>query len=331
MACLTALTGAEATVLASEYGLRLVRVEPLEAGSVNSNFRFHCEEGAVFARIYEEQGIEGAAAELKMLAELAQQGVPVTPPLPRRDGQPVGVAHGKPFSMYPWVAGEWLCHQRLTLAHCESLGRALAGVHLATRSLSALPEGRFGLPQLRERLAFINATAPQFADAATFVEQGLERYCREAETQLPRGLIHGDLFRDNVLWRTDRGGGPPEVAALLDFESASAGVFTYDLMVCVLSWCFTGSLDLARVHALLDGYESVRLLDEAERRSTTTEGMAVCLRFATTRITDFAMRTPPGATPKRDFRRFFERYEVLRSGAMQSVWRERGSDLKVKG
>lgn len=328
MACLTELTLSEAKLLASQYGLRLLRVEPLEAGSVNSNFRFHCEEGAVFARIYEEQGLEGAAAELTLLAELAQQGVCVTPPLARIDGQAIGVAQGKPFSMYPWVAGEWLCHQRLTVAHCEALGRALAGVHVATPNLTVLPQGRFGVPQLRERLTFIRATAPEFAEAAAFVEQGLERYHRDAERELPRGLIHGDLFRDNVLWRTDGDRETPQIAALLDFESASAGVFTYDVMVCVLSWCFTDGLELGRVHALLDGYEAVRPLDEAERRSTTTEGMAVCLRFATTRITDFAMRTPPGVTPKRDFRRFFERYEVLQAGAMERVWRERGSILK---
>lgn len=323
MACLTTLTLAEATVLASEYGLQLRSFDALEAGSVNSNFRFVVAGGPVFGRIYEEQGLAGAEAESRMLTELAETGVPVSPPLPRRDGALVGLAHGKPFGLYPWVVGEWLCHQRLTAEHCRLLGEALARVHLATSRLTAFPPGRFGLPQIRERLTFIQRTAPQFASAVEFIESGIGRYEREVNPELPRGLIHGDLFRDNVLWRHGSVGEPPRIAALLDFESASEGVFTYDLMVCVLSWCFTDKLDLSRVSALLDGYESLRPLSPAERDSTTSEGMAVCLRFATTRITDFAMRTPPGQTPKRAFERFFDRYAALDAGAMRDLWRDR--------
>lgn len=321
MACLTTLTLAEARALAAEYGLNLRSLDALEAGSVNSNFCFLTESGPVFGRIYEEQGLAGAQAESRLLAELRERGVRVSPPLTRLDGAVIGLAQGKPFGLYPWVAGEWLCHQRLTVAHCRLLGAALAQVHLASPHLSALPAGRFGLPQVRERLEFIQRTAPEYSDAVAFIEAGIGRYEDERDEQLPRGLIHGDLFRDNVLWC--QGTEEPQIAALLDFESASEGVFTYDLMVCVLSWCFTHHLDFARVHSLLDGYESLRPLSAAERAAMTIEGKAVCLRFATTRITDFALRTPQGQTPKRDFKRFFERYAELDADSMGRVWNER--------
>lgn len=323
MACLTTLAAEEARDLASEYGLNLVSFEALEAGSVNSNFRFNCESGPVFARIYEEQGMAGAQAELQLLRELGNQGASVSPPLRRLDGMAASLVRGKPFSLYPWVVGEWLCHQRLTLTHCRLLGEALARVHVASPALSALPSGRFGLPQIRQRLAFVRAQAPEFTSSADFIESGIQRYEREADSGLPKGLIHGDLFRDNVLWRLDTPEGAPEIAALLDFESASIGVFIYDVMVCVLSWCFTSDLDEERVHALLDGYESVRRLSATERAATTCEGMAVCLRFATTRITDFAMRTPAGEKPKRDFQRFLQRYAALDAGVMRRVWNQR--------
>jgi homoserine kinase type II len=326
MACLTPLSLTEAQRVGAEYGLSITRVWPLDAGSVNSNFRFECAGGEqVFGRLYEEQGAVGAEAEIRLLHELAELGVPTTAPLKRLDGNLVGSVGAKPFALYPWVNGEWLCHQRLLPVHCRALGTALAQVHLATPHLSNVADGRFGMPQIRERLVYVKATAPQFAADAERIEARIDQYEAERDRSLPTGLVHGDLFRDNALWRTDADGNPqnPTLAALIDFESASRGVFVYDLMVCVLSWCFTSTLERARVHALLDGYEALRPLSAAERAATTVEGKAVCLRFATTRITDFAMRTAVGGTPKRDYKRFLLRYEALERGAMAAVWQER--------
>jgi homoserine kinase type II len=326
MACLTPLSLSEAQRAGAEYGLRIERVWPLDAGSVNSNFRFDCALGEqAFGRIYEEQGVGGAEAEIRLLHELAGLGVPTTAPVLRLDGRLVGAVAGKPFALYPWVNGEWLCHQRLRPVHCRALGRALAQVHLATPRLSNVPQGRFGMPQIRERLAFVRREAPHFESDVRLIEGRIDRYEAERDGTLAVGLVHGDLFRDNVLWelQPDAPSGEPKIAALLDFESASLGVFVYDLMVCILAWCFTSTLDLARVNALLDGYEELRPLNAAERAATTVEGKAVCLRFATTRITDFAMRTVEGGTPKRDYRRFLLRYEELNGGAMSSVWRAR--------
>lgn len=126
---------------------------------------------------------------------------------------------------------------------------------------------------------------------------------------LTRGLIHGDLFRDNVLWAPDGG-----LAALLDFESASDGTFAYDLMVTILAWCVGDDLNLARARAMREGYEQVRRLEEDERRGLAAEGAFAALRFAVTRITDFGMRAVPGGPPPgRDWRRFMMRFDKLRA------------------
>lgn len=325
MACLTPLSLDEARRLGAEYGVRIERVVPLDAGSVNSNFRFDCAPGGpVFGRIYEEQAADGAESEIRLLHELSRLGVATTAPLERLDKALVGSVSGKPFALYPWVEGEWLCHQRLQPKHCYELGRALARVHLSTRDLSHIPNGRFGTPELRKRLAYITRTDARFADEVKLIEARMAHYEATRDTSLPSGLVHGDLFRDNVLWElATMTSDAPRIAALLDFESASRGVFVYDLMVCVLAWCFTHTLDVARVNALLDGYEALRPLSAAERAATTVEGKAVCLRFATTRITDFAMRTPKGATPKRDYRRFLQRFDELERGGMTALWQAR--------
>jgi homoserine kinase type II len=127
--------------------------------------------------------------------------------------------------------------------------------------------------------------------------------------------MHGDLFRDNVLW--DAGG---EIAALLDFESACAGSYAYDLMVTVLSWCFGDELEAGLASAMCGGYDRVRPMSEAEKRGLWAEGSFAALRFTVTRITDYAMRS--GATGPRvvkDWSRFMKRFEKLQALGEEGV------------
>src|SRR5688572_7944393 len=133
MALITPLSPSEARVLAREYGVELAELEPLQAGSVNSNFRLTDAGGRrFFARVYEEQGIAGAEAELRMLTALSAAEVPVAVPLARADGGLLGRHGGKPFALFPWVDGELYCRARVTPDVCRRLGDALARVHLAT-------------------------------------------------------------------------------------------------------------------------------------------------------------------------------------------------------
>jgi len=121
------------------------------------------------------------------------------------------------------------------------------------------------------------------------------------------------LFRDNVLWKNG------EVAALLDFESAFHGPFVYDLMVTLAAWCYRDAFELSLVAALVEGYTAERPLDAAERRAVRVEGALGCLRFVTSRITDFELRAREGERPARDFRRFLARLDAIARGELASV------------
>lgn len=312
MAFLTGLTLAEAKGLGHHFGLEITRVEPLSAGSVNSNFRLEAASGELyFGRVFEEQGPAGAAAELRLLGELCRAGIPSTlPVLPIAEG--VGVTHeGKPFALYRWIAGRDLCLGQVSAAHLERLGEVLARLHLATSAVTPLPAGRFGADGLRGRLEVIAAQGrDEHRAAGAKIASKLAEYEGQRDPTIPHGVIHGDLFRDNVLWSET------EIAALLDFESACMGPFVYDLMVCVWAWCYTAALQAERVSALFAGYCSVRPLSLSERAQLPIEGALACLRFATTRLTDFELRALPGETPARDYRRFLRRLEDLEGGAM---------------
>ncbi len=311
------MTLAEARAIGSRYGLTVSLLEPLREGSVNSNFRLTAASGErFFMRVYEEQAILGAAAELSMIQQLSELGVPTPAPLPATAGGFAAEHAGKPVGVHPWIDGDILCTARVTPERTFALGRALGTVHCCTSKVNAIPAGRFKVSDLYVRLDAIDGQDRRYADDTRFIRERIARYDAQLSPSLARGLIHGDLFRDNVLWRGD------ELVALLDFESASNGLFVYDLMVCVHAWCYRDAYQLDLVRALFDGYASVRALGIDEKRTLAGVGALAALRFATTRITDFSLRCPAGERPVRDYRRFLARLEALEGGVLDPIIKE---------
>jgi homoserine kinase type II len=318
VALLTSVPLSDAQRLAREFGIEVSQIEPLSAGSVNSNFALTASDGRrYFARLYEEQGREGALAELALVAELGRAGVPVVQCLPRADGGGVGDFGGKAFAVFPWLDGEILCQGRVTADACHTLGAALARVHLTTPHVVRPSEGRFRIVDLRARLERVEREGHrQYFEDVARIRERLAHYELERSRQAaPGGVIHSDLFRDNVLW-TKQG----QLAALLDFESACDGAFAYDVMVTVCAWCFTTRFEPELVEALLRGYHAVRSIRHDEVAALRVEGAIACLRFATTRITDFSLRATPGKPPLRDYRRFLLRLSELEGGALDTAF-----------
>lgn len=311
MALLTALPLTVARELGRAYGVEIARLEPLTVGSVNSNFRAFTRDGrALFARLYEEQGPEGARAELELLAALAQTGSKVAEPLPRAGELPLHA--GKPFVVFPWIGGDILCFARVDAGVCRRVGEALARVHLATSAFPRLGPGRFGPPDMLGRLERVEreAQGAELLSDVRRVRALYEKFVPLRDPALPSGIVHGDLFRDNVLWQNG------EIQALLDFESAFHGPFVYDLIVTIAAWCYGDAFVASHARAMVEGYGKVRPLVAAERAAVPVEGALGCLRFATSRITDFELRAAPGSPPARDFRRFLARLEAITEGAL---------------
>ncbi len=320
MAVLTPISRDDAQALADAYALGAVRaVEGIPAGSVNSNFALDLPAGRAFLRLYEEQDRRGAERETAMLERIAGAGVPTPAPLRRTDGALVSTVLGKPAALFPWRAGGMRCQASVTPGDARAVGEALARVHLAAAGESAAP-GRFRYEDLLGRVGVIATAAdPRLAALAPELRAWLNEAHASRDTSLPGGLTHGDLFRDNVLWDAEG-----RLSALLDFESACAGSYAYDLMVTVLAWCVGGDLDPRLATAMREGYESRRPLSEPERRGLHAEACFAALRFTVTRITDYAMRTgAAGPRVVKDWRRFKMRFDRLRdlgpAGVLRSV------------
>lgn len=300
------MTRSEARELGHAWGIDVAELRPMSEGSVNSNFALTSATGQrYFLRVYEEQTADGAAREVALQRHLSSLSLPVAQALLREDGQALGSHRGKPVAIFSWLAGSPACQAMLTPQHLRALGSALGALHNATAGYPVLAEDRFSRGSLLARLDSLNIGSPGIdATLAQEVSRDAIRL-REGLNSItlptvPSGLVHGDLFRDNVLWQNDN------LVALLDFESASHGALLWDLMVCLLAWCYGARFEPALIAALVAGYEQHRRLSDTEIEAAHLFATFAALRFATTRITDFELK-PRALVAYKDYRRFMRR------------------------
>jgi homoserine kinase type II len=214
--------------------------------------------------------------------------------------------------VYPWRGGHHLAPDQVTPPIATTFGGALAKLHLAglEQPASWRRTSIYDHAHLVGRFERIAAEAdPALPVDILREELTLAGNVAETRRAATHGIIHGDLFRDNVLWEGD------QISAILDFEQASGGSFAYDLAVCINDWCWTQHaprLDLAT--ALIRGYEHVRPLTPADREALPYEIRAAATRFTITRITDVYLAKVQN--PEKDFRAFLARVEAWRGPSL---------------
>jgi len=276
------LTAYDASTLLSYKGIA--------EGVENSNFLLHTTKGALILTLYEKRvDPTDLPFFLGLMHHLAEKGLSCPLPLPRSDGALLGELSGRPAAVISFLEGMWL--RKPAAKHCGEVGRALAQMHLAGE----------GFELTRRNALSVDGWRPLWdksADRADEVETGLrdeipgELDLLEARwpKDLPTGVIHADLFQDNVFFIGD------ELSGLIDFYFACNDILAYDVATCLNAWCFEkdGSFNLTKGMALLEGYESVRPLSDAEVAALPLLARGSAIRFFLTRLYDWLM-TPPGA------------------------------------
>jgi homoserine kinase type II len=283
----------------------------IAAGTINTNLAVDTARGRFFLRVNEGKARADVEREAAIITHVAARGVATPVPLPARDGAPLFDWNGSFVSLFPFVDGRTLARAEVGPAHARAAGAALARLHVAGADFPDHRPGRYEPDEIRRRLTRVAALAitdPVLAAAVAVLGPELDRLEGERVAGLPVGLIHGDLFIDNVLYTE-----PAEVAALLDFEQASWGRLDYDLAVSVLAFGF-GRDDFRPdvTRAVLEGYRAVRPLTAAECGGLGAELRFAACRFAVTRITDVYLRRQAGAPAGKDFHRYLLRLRRVR-------------------
>jgi homoserine kinase type II len=308
MSLLTSMTSVQARRIGASFGLSVAAVRALAEG-VNSNFVFELEDGgSVFARVHEWVSSEAVEAQCRLLDHLAAAGVPTPPPLRRCDGGGKVADHAnKPVALFPFFPGDHCDQPSVTAARARRVGEAVAQIHRAGESFVDPLPGAVGVAELQHQVTELarRQLAPPLHRDLAFLADRLAALALTGTLSGPTiPVIHGDLFRDNVLWIGE------ELTGVLDFELAAAGSPVFDLMVTVLAWCFGEALDPSLAQALVAGYLRVRPLSDRERDSCYVQGRLAALCFAVTRIVDYELR-PPGVIAYKDYRRFLARLDAI--------------------
>jgi len=284
--------------------------QPIPVGTINTNVRVETESGALFLRINEGKSLDDVVREAAIVSYVAARGVPTPAPLTSTTGQPFVLWQEQIVSVFPWIAGRTLDRAALTPAHAAAVGGALAALHQAGADFPDHRPGRYEPDEIDRRLARVAALGrPELGPAATILRAELASLATERAAALPMGLIHGDLFVDNVLFAGEA------LGALLDFEQASWGRLGYDLAVTVLAFGF-GRDDFRPelTRALIDAYLASRSRSPSpeEQAAFGPELRFAACRFAVTRITDVHLKQGAGAAPGKRFQRYLARLASVR-------------------
>ena len=260
----------------------------IQAGIENSNFFVDTTQGHWVLTIFERLSFEQLPFYLHLMRHLAQHGIPVPGPQPDRSGAILHRLKGKPAALVNKLAGG---HQLAPdVHHCTQVGAMLARMHLSSLDCEMLQPNLRGLPWWTETVPqvrpFLDDAQRSLIDSELAFQQQLA--ASPAHASLPRGTIHADLFRDNVMF--DRGAvGHERLTGFFDFYFAGVDCLLFDLAVCLNDWCIdldTGRMVEDRAQAFVAAYAYMRPLTSNERRLMPAMLRAAAFRFWLSRLWD---------------------------------------------
>jgi homoserine kinase type II len=271
----------------------VLALKGIAEGVENSNFLLHTEAGYFILTLYEKRvKAEDLPFFIDLMEHLSKRGINCPQPVRSRKGEALGTLAGRPAAIVTFLEGMGV--NNAGVQHCAAVGGALAKLHLAGADFHGRRVNALAVQGWRP----LYEAARERADTLT---PGLENATREALTELehqwpkhlPRGVIHADLFPDNVFFIKG------ELSGLIDFYFACTDFYAYDLAIGLNAWCFEkdGSFNITKGRAMIAAYRAIRPLSADEREALPILCRGAALRFMLTRLVDW-LNVPPGALVK---------------------------------
>jgi len=294
MAVYTDVPAEELTLFLCDYELgELLAYKGIAEGVENSNFLVHTGRGYFILTLYEKRVAPGDLPFfLGLMEHLANKGLTCPQPVKNRRGAVLGTLGGRPAAIVTFLEGMWIRHP--SAGHCSAVGEAVAKLH---RAGADFPLTRVNALSVAGWRPLFQAAAARADEVRDGIKEALDAELSFLErawpTDLPRGVIHADLFPDNVFFLHN------SLSGLIDFYFACTDTLAYDLAICLNAWCFEAdhTFNITKGRALLEAYRRVRPLSRAEREQLPLLARGAALRFLLTRLVDW-LDVRPGALVK---------------------------------
>ena len=252
-------------------------------GVENTNYLVHTSSGPFILTLYEKRvQKDDLPFFLGLMEHLAKAGVTCPTPVRDRGGQVLKELAGRPAVLVTFLEGLWIRNPKPQ--HCAALGRALASLHLASEGFALTRKNSLSVKGLRPLLQDVRPHADGILPGLEAeIDMELDTVEQLWPTDLPAGVIHADLFPDNVFFLGE------QVSGLIDFYFACNDMLAYDIAICLNTWCFErdNSFNITKARALLRAYNTLRPLSHREFDALPLLARGAALRFLLTRLYDW--------------------------------------------
>lgn len=321
MAVYTDISEDQLRAFAATYALGdVLSFSGITEGVENSNFHLTTTAGRFVLTVYEKRVVPADLPFfLGLCAHLANKGIACPQPIPNKNGALFAeILPGKQAAIVSFLAGVW--PRSIAVYHCAAVGKALAQLHLAGADF---PLTRLNNLSVQGWYDLVIKCVPRAHEVAADLPDLLQREWQALASvwpdDLPRGVIHADMFQDNVFFNRE------QFCGVIDFYFACTDLWAYDLSICLNAWCFEpeGGLNITKARALIQGYETVRPLARDERKALPLLSRGSALRFLLTRLYDWLNPQPNALVRAKDPKEYLNK---LRFHRQVSSVREYGCD-----
>ncbi len=291
MAVYTEIPDAELVDYLKQYDIgELHSLKGIAEGVENSNYLLSTDAGMHILTLYEKRvNANDLPFFLGLMEHLSKNGLECPQPIPLKSGEQLSKLAGRPSAIISFLDGNSV--RRPTPLHCKQLGEALAQMHLAGEGFEIKRPNALSVKDWRP---LYNMSAAGSNSVAEGLSKLIEDELTYLESNWPQGLktgvIHADLFPDNVFFLKDK------LSGIIDFYFACNDMLTYDIAICINAWCFEAdhSFNVTKAQALLNSYDTVRTIDKDEYVALPILCRGSALRFLLTRLYDW-LNVPEGA------------------------------------
>ena len=291
MAVYTDIDKEELDNLLSNYDLgELIDYKGIVEGVENSNFKIITTSNTFILTIFEKRvSKEDLPFFIKLMEHLNNKNLKCPKPIKDKQNNYIRSIKGKSCVIVSFIPGNWV--KKITNLHCEQLGLQLAHLHIATKDFDLTRPNTVGINNWKNIFeAFKNEKKDEYASIYKVIEEELEFLNKEWPKNLSSGVIHADLFQDNVFFKND------VFSGFIDFYFSCVDFYAYELAVCLNAWCFENdsSFNTTKARMILNTYEKKNPLTANEKKFFPILSRGAALRFLLTRLNDIIF-TPENA------------------------------------